>query len=61
MLGFGYVTRTQSDMDITVHLFCTGTNLKTLKPSTGHKTCASSKFPTFESKFSIKLLNNKNY
>ena len=61
MLRFGYVTRTQSAMDINVRLFCTGTNLKILKPSTGHITHASSKCPIFISKFSIKLLNNKNY
>jgi len=61
MLGFGYVTRTQSDMNINVHLFCTGTDLKTFKPSTGHRTSANNKCPIFMSKFSIKLLDNKNY
>ena len=61
MLGFWYVTRKQCDMNINVHLFCTGTDLKNFKLSTGHKTSGNNKCPIFISKFSIKLLNNKNY
>jgi len=48
MLGFGHVTKTQGDMNINVYLFCTGTDLKTFRPSTGHKTSANSKCPNFQ-------------